>query len=127
MKRILFLFFICTSLYAVEPVYCPEQLECTVSGCASPDELWVTVTRANEVILPGVYNVSYVSAPYDADGGYAICVYTHTDVYQTRMLRAAPGMPIVVMIEPQSQWRHEESWGECRPEPLTACPMRLSP
>lgn len=126
----LFLFFIQTTAHATDLVFCPDVIQCTTQSCEytqQTEKYWTPIARAGETILPGEYALSYVSAPYQPeDGGYAICVYTHSDVYQTRMLRAIPGITLVIFEDAQTAWRHEESWGECRPEPLEACSMQLA-
>lgn len=127
---LLFLFLLQLTAYAGDRIYCPEALQCTALACVFEESAmayWMPITRASETILPGDYTVSYVSAPYHAeDGGYAICVYTHTEVYQTRMLRALPDVPLVVDEDMETQWRREETWGECKPVPMDACPMRVA-
>lgn len=128
MKKYFLLFLFQTIASATELVYCPAALQCTTQSCEFTQHAqayWSPVTRTGETILPGEYALSYVSAPYHKDdGGYAICVYTHNEVYQTRMLRATPGIHLVIFEDPQTTWRPEESWGECRPETMAACPLQ---
>ncbi len=134
MKKIInlwFLLFWACIAYANERVYCPEWVECLqedIAACTfeqGTPAYWLPISHvSSELFQAGKYRVSYVSAPYDInDGGYAICVYTHTEIHQALMLRARPDAFLIIAEDETSAWRHEESWGECRPEPLWECPL----
>jgi GH43 family beta-xylosidase len=129
MKKIIAAFlFISFCAHASDLIFCPSFIECDNNYCVfDQDNYWSAITQLTvPENINGQYRVSYVSAPYHIeDGGYAICVYTHTEQYQTLMLRARSDAKLVIFEDAYTRWRREESWGECRPNPLEACPLQL--
>jgi hypothetical protein len=122
-KTISAFLFISLSAAASDLVYCPEIVDCNHNQCIVEQD-WSMIP--SQWLNDGQYRVSYVSAPYRLeDGGYPICVYTHTEHTQTLMLRARPDAQLVIFEDEQTGWRREESWGECRPDPLSDCPLRV--
>jgi hypothetical protein len=127
MKKIVSAFLVASfSATASNLVYCPEIVECTYNQCTveqDDNQYWSMIT--SPWLNNGQYQVSYISAPYRLeDGGYPICVYTHTEYYQTLTLRARLDAKLVIFEDENTGWRREESWGECRPDPLSDCPLQ---
>ncbi|MFI4955646.1 MAG: hypothetical protein ACHQAX_00360 [Gammaproteobacteria bacterium] len=113
-------------VWAQEQVYCPQEVTCAQNGQASfcsfeqhERGYWNDSVASN---YPGRYRLSYVSASYHSrDPSYAICVYTHRDVYQTLSLYAKPESNLERYDA--AGWRQEESWWECKPSTSDSCPL----
>lgn len=118
-------------VWAHEPVYCPQEVICSQNGNASSclfeqheRGYWNDPVASHypPSVLQGKYALSYVSAPsYSRDPGYAICVYTHTDVSQTLTIQAKPESNLERLDSPD--WRANESWWECEPYTFESCPL----
>lgn len=129
MKKLLFLILIHCSAFA-QTLFCPPEILCNetydLDSCQWKSEsknLWDKITGKNN--LAGVYKNTYVSAPfYSYDQGYALCVYTHEQVYSTLTLHAKPESNLEMLIQDHEPWHAEESWWECRPHHEKACPLQ---